>query len=397
MHPIEKRERWILLALAGLQFTHILDFMIIMPLGPVFLRDFSIDAQHFGWLVSCYTFSAAVATLLAAVVIDRFPRRPCLLVLYAAFTVATLLCALAPGYVSLLVARCAAGAFGGLLGAMTFTLIGDLIPEQRRGRATGIVMASFSIATVAGVPLSLLIAHHSSWRVAFIFIAFLCVFFFIVAWRFLPATTAHARPQGQVWWLPVRQVLQDPNHWHAFVFITLVMFGGFSVIPFITLYLTSNTGLSEAHLPWVYLVGGLCTFFTTRWFGRLADQLGKATLFRALAAISLAPLLALTHWPATSAMLTLVVTTAFFVFISGRMVPGMALVTSSANPVLRGTFMSLNSAVQQFASGLASLLAGMLIVRSPSGQVLHYGTVGWVAAAMTMLAILMASKIQIRG
>lgn len=392
-----QRERWLLWALAGLQFTHILDFMIMMPLGPMFLRELHIDTRAFGLLVSAYTFAAAAAGLLAATVIDRFERRKLLLTVYVLFAVATVLCALAPGYWTFLAARCAAGTFGGILGSLVLTVIGDNIPEQRRGRATGVVMGSFSLSTVAGVPLGLLLANQWGWRAPFIFIALLCTVFFTLAWKSLPVSVPRPRSANQSFFTPVLSVLRDANHRRAFVFVSLMMWGGFSVIPFITLYMTANVQLPENQLPFIYLVGGLCTFFTARWFGRWADRYGKARIFRVIALASSVPLLALTHLPPVPIGLALLVTTLFFILISGRMVPGMALVTSAANPELRGTFMSLNSAVQQFASGVASFVAGHFISRNSVGEVVGYGWVGVVAVLVTLLAVGMVGQVKTRG
>ena len=391
-----QRERWLLWSLAGLQFTHILDFMIMMPLGPMFLRELHIDTRHFGLLVSAYTFAAAAAGLLAATVIDRFERRKLLLTVYVLFAVATLLCALAPGYWTFLAARCAAGTFGGVLGSLVFTVIGENIPQERRGRATGLVMASFSLSTVAGVPLGLWLANLFSWRAPFVFIGVLCVVFFTLAWRSLPYSPPRARSGGS-FAAPLFSVLRDANHLRAFAFMSLMMWGGFSVIPFITLYMTANVKLPEPLLPLVYLAGGACTFFTSRWFGRLADRYGKARTFRFIALASLVPLFTLTHLSPVPVAVALLVTTAFFVLISGRMVPGMALITSAANPELRGTFMSLNSSVQQLASGMASFAAGHFISRNSAGEVVGYGWVGLVAVFVTLLAMAMVGQVKVRG
>ncbi|HEY0675629.1 MAG TPA: MFS transporter, partial [Immundisolibacter sp.] len=157
MHPplTPQRERYLLLTLACIQFSHVLDFMIMIPLGPVLIAAFGIGTHEFGLLVAAYSFSAALSGLLAATFVDRFERRGMLLTVFALFGVATLACGLAPGYVTLLVARGFAGAFGGVMGAMVQTMVADVIPFARRARAGGIVSTAFSVSTVAGVPLSL--------------------------------------------------------------------------------------------------------------------------------------------------------------------------------------------------------------------------------------------------
>ncbi|HEU4621737.1 MAG TPA: MFS transporter [Burkholderiaceae bacterium] len=387
------RERWLLWTLAGIQFTHILDFMIMMPLGPAFVRAFGISTQQFGFLVSAYTFSAGLSGLLAASFVDRFDRRRVVLGAYAVFALATLACAFAPGYASLLAARCLAGMFGGILGAMVFTVIGDAIPFERRGRATGIVMASFSISTIAGVPLGLWISQIAGWHGPFVFIAVLCAGFWWIGWRALPSLASHVAGDDRRAPSPMRTVLRDANHWRAWCFVALMMLSGFTVIPFITLYYTANVGIAESAIPLVYLFGGACTFFTSRWFGRLADRHGKQRVYRWIAIGSLVPLFSTTHLPAAPLWIALVNSTLFFVLVSGRMVPGMAMVTSAANPRLRGTFMSINSAIQSASSGIASLIAGIIITTNPTGQLERYGWVGFIAMSATVCAMWLAGRV----
>ena len=236
---LAEQERPFLLTLAGIQFTHILDFMIMMPLGPQLLRALGISAHEFGLLLSSYTFSAAVSGLLAATYIDRFDRRKLLLILYALFIVATLCCGLAPDNAFQLAARALAGAFGGVLGAMVQTMVADRIPFERRGQAMGIVMAAFSLSTVAGVPLGLLLANHfaaSGWRAPFFFIALLSGGFFFIGYRRLPAMTSHLdQPKTKNALMQILDIARQANHLKAFGFIALMMLAGFTVIPYVPL------------------------------------------------------------------------------------------------------------------------------------------------------------------
>jgi predicted MFS family arabinose efflux permease len=181
-----RRELWLLLTLAGIQFTHIVDFMIMMPLGPQLVALFGINDAQFGLLVSAYTFAAGASGLLAATYVDRFGRKRLLLVLYVLFALATLSCALSPNYATLMLARVACGAFGGVLGTLTQTIVGDVIPFERRGRAMAVVMSSFSLATVAGVPAGLWLATQFNWHAPFYALALVCVGLGLLAWRTLP-------------------------------------------------------------------------------------------------------------------------------------------------------------------------------------------------------------------
>lgn len=399
--PSQKNERLFLLTLAGIQFTHILDFMIMMPLGPQLIRLLHINTHEFGLLLSSYTFTAAVSGLLAATYIDRFDRRKLVLTLYALFMIATLCCGLAPNYAALLIARALAGAFGGVLGAMVQTMVADMIPFERRGRAMGTVMAAFSLSTVAGVPLGLLLANHIpflGWRAPFFFIVLLSGIFFFIGYKLLPSMTAHmGRPrQGNI----VEQiyaVARIPNHLKAFAFIALLMMAGFTVIPYLALYMTANVGLPETFLTVVYLCGGAATFFSARIIGKMADKYGKQKMFAWVAFASFIPLLIATHLIPVPPWVVLVNSTVFFILVSGRMIPGMAMVSAVAAPQVRGTFMSLVTSVQMLASGLASLITGLIITRTANGQIEHYNIVGYLAVACGLLAIWTIRQLKVAG
>ncbi len=379
-----------LMTLAAIQFTTVLDFMVIMPLAPQFARVFELSTQQFGWLISAYTFAAAIAGIAAAVVIERFERKRLLLAVYVGFVAAAAVTASAQSFAMLLFARALAGMFGGVLYGVIFTVIGDTIPEARRGRATGVVMTSFAVATVAGVPLALLLSNAFNWRAAFVVVAVSGAINALIAQRTLPSvahTGAVDSGKHPALWSEFARTLTFPNHLRAFAFTLLMMVSGFMVIPYISLYMTLNIGLPEAQLPLIYLAGGIATFFTARWFGHWADRRGKRTVYRWVALISIAPLLIITHAPVLPLVGTLAIAVMFFVFVSGRMVPGMAVVTSAARPGGRASFMTLNGSVMQIGSGFAATLSGALIQRLPSGALQHYNWVGWIAAAATLVAI----------
>lgn len=384
--------------LAGIQFTHILDFMVMMPLGPVLMEELAIDARQFGLLVSAYTFTAALAGMAMALVADRFERKRLLLVVFALFGLATLACALAGDYATLLAARGLAGAFGGVMGALVQTMVGDLVPFERRGRASGIIMSAFSLSTVAGVPLSLWIANLLGWRAAFLAIAVFVLLLLLPAWRLLPTLRAHlpaaTDAAGRAHPLAAMGgVLRDANHLRAYLFMALAIFSGFTVIPYITIYVTANVGIAQADIPLIYLAGGCATFFTARWIGRRTDLWGKARAYRRVALLSLLPLFVLTHLPPVPLWLMLACTTAFFILVPGRMVPVMAIVTSAAQPRLRGTFLAINASVQNLCSGLAAYLGGLLITLD-AGKVVGYGTVGWLAMGMTVAAMCFVGRVR---
>lgn len=400
MHPTftPQRERYLLLTLAGIQFSHVLDFMIMMPLGPILIVTFGISTHEFGLLVASYSFSAAFSGLFAATFVDRFERKRLLLTIFALFGLATLACGLAPGYATLLFARGLAGVFGGVMGAMVQTMVGDIIPFARRAKASGIVSAAFSLSTIAGVPLSLWLANHLGWRAPFILIAVFTVLFIIVGLRILPELRHHISTEKRAHpFSAMFAVLSDANHLRALLFSALIIFSGFTVIPYITIYSVSNVGISQHDIPFVYLAGGAATLITGRLIGHWADLSGKIKIYRVIATSALLPLFAATHIGAVPLWMWLICTTTFFVLVSGRMIPAMAIITSSVQPKLRGTFMSLNATTQAFAMGLATTLGGFVITQNSAGQIAGYGTVGYIAITANILAIIFASRIFMHG
>jgi predicted MFS family arabinose efflux permease len=389
-----QREKYLLLTLAGIQFSHILDFMIMMPLGPVLIQAFGIGTHEFGLLVASYSFSAAISGLLAATFIDRFERKRLLLVVFGLFGLATLACGLAPGYVTLLIARGLAGSFGGVMGAMVQTIIGDVIPFSRRAKAGGIVSSAFSISTVAGVPLSLWLATHYQWRAPFILIAVLTFLFILTGLRILQELHHHISSHRRAHpFVDIFAVLRDANHLRALLFSALIIFSGFTVIPYITIYAVGNVGISQHDIPFIYLAGGTATLVTARLIGHWADMKGKIKIYRLIAVGALIPLYIVTHIGSEPLWIWLICTTVFFILVSGRMIPAMAIITSAAQPKLRGTFMSLHGTVQAFSMGLATTLAGFVITQNNAGQIIDYDLVGCISISGNLLAIIFVSRI----
>jgi predicted MFS family arabinose efflux permease len=359
------------------------------------MRVMLISPQQFGLLVSAYTLTAAVAALAVAFYTDRFDRRKTLVFLYAGFVISTLLCGIAPGYGSLLGARAVAGAFGGVAGATVHSIIGDAIPEQRRGAATGMIMSAFALSSIVGVPIGLFLAAHFSWRAPFLLLVVVSTLVLLLTWKILPAMRGHIvegqshRPLEQM-----KAVFGTANHLRAFVFMFALMFAGFSVIPFISPYMVANVGLKETDLPYLYFFGGLATVFTSRYIGKLADRHGKRQIFTLIGLISIAPLLITTNLPPVPVPVAICASVIFMVFVSGRFVPAMALVISSVEPRLRGGFMSINSAIQQLGLGAASLLAGTIIGHGAGGTLTRYWLVGFIAVGATLLAISLAWRVK---
>ena len=392
-----KRELWLLLTLAGIQFTHIVDFMVMMPLGPLFTKLFDISDAKFGLLVSAYTFSAGASGLLASFYVDRFSRKKLLLTLYVLFAAATLACGLAQSYDTLILARIAAGAFGGVLAAMTQTIVADVIPFERRGRAMGIVMSAFALASVAGVPAGLFLAAQFNWHTPFFVLAAVSLALTAGAWITLPPLVDHLKHQRSSPVASILEVLRDANHQKAFAFTALMMIAGFTVIPYITIYTTTNGGLTVEQLPYVYLLGGAATLVTARWVGKLTDSVGKAKMFRFTAVFAMLSIWLVTLCAPLGLWGILLVTTLMFIGMNGRMIPGMAVATSAANPKHRGTFMALNSSIQSAAMGLATFVGGLVISRDAQGLVQYFWVNALLGMVATGLSLLLVGRLTLYG
>jgi MFS transporter, DHA1 family, inner membrane transport protein len=391
-------ERVILLILAAVQFTSIVDFMVIMPLGPQLMRTLQINPKQFGWVVSSYTFSAGVAGVMASSLVDRFGRKAAFLGLFSGFLVGTLLCGLAPGYPSLLAARVITGAFGGILGGMAMAIIGDVFPEERRGRATGALMSAFSLASVVGVPFGLYLGTKYGWHAPFLLLAALGVPLLAMAMLMLPPLSGHlghaprAHPLAEMW-----ATYTHPNHLRAFALIVTLMFGSFAVIPFLSPYLVANVGVAEASLPWVYIAGGGLTLVAAPVIGKLADRHGKLRVYRVVAPISALLMLAVTNLPRVGLVLAVAAVALLMTSNAGRMVAAMAMVVGSVEPRRRGGFMSANSSVQHLATGLGAAVGGLIIVRATDGTLRHFDRVGLIAVASTLLTLWLAGRLRPAG
>jgi predicted MFS family arabinose efflux permease len=390
------QERLLLFILAVIQFTHIMDFMIMVPLGPRLIDVFDISTRQFSFLVSAYTFSAGISGFASAFFIDRFDRKTALIVLYFGFTLGTFACALSPNYYFLLTARTITGLFGGILGALIYAIVGDTIPAERRGRAMGIVMASFAIASVAGVPFGLFLADQFDWHAPFFLLAAMSLVVWVAAFKVMPAMRKHLQhQQHRSPMMVITQVLNNPNQLWALGLMMMLMMAGFGIIPLLSTYMVKNVGFSQSQLAYIYLTGGSVSFFSSIIVGRLSDKYGKSRIFIIAAVLSLIPIVIITNLSRTPIPIALSVFAFFFIFTNGRMVPAMALITSSVLPQQRGSFMSINSSVQSIAAGVAAFLAGLVVYESPAtGELMNYPLVGYCSMVAVLICIYMVRKIK---
>jgi predicted MFS family arabinose efflux permease len=286
------------------------------------------------------------------------------------------------------------GAFGGILGGMSLAIIGDVFPEERRGRATGSLMSAFALATVLGVPVGLYLGTKFGWHIPFLSLAALGAAILVLSAFALPLLDSHIGKDNAH---PLRSIVatySDPNHLNAFALMTSLMIGGFAVIPYVSAYLVANVGVRETQLPLVFMTAGGLTLIAAPLIGKLADLRGKLFVYRAIAPFSAVMIITVTHLPQVRILVAVAAVSTLMVSNAGRMIAAMVMITGSVQHQRRGSFMSANASVQHFATGIGAYLGGLIIAKSSDGQLQNFGLVGWIAAAVTLASLWFAGRVR---
>ncbi|MCU0404939.1 MAG: MFS transporter [Chitinophagaceae bacterium] len=395
---MNRNEKIILMLMAAVNFTHILDFMIMMPLGNFLMPYFDIDAGAFSRVVAAYNFAAFVTGILASFVVDHFDRKTVLVFGYAGFLIGTLLCALAPTFLLLMGARIIAGLFGGLIGAQVLSIVADLVPYERRGRAMGWLMAAFSLASVIGVPLGLYLARFFNWHAPFYFIVIIGLIVFAAIIKYVPSITGHLNVGVRK--INVYQTLHTifsvPTQRAALLLSGSIMMGHFMIIPFINPFMEYNVGFTREQTPLIYMVGGATTIISGILWGRLADHYGKLRIFLISGILSLIPILLITNMPKWPFAWVLLPFAFWFGMANGRTITLQAMVSQVVQPESRGSFMSFNSSMQQLFTGGASLLAGWIVYSDSSHRIFNYPVLGFISAGIIAVCMLLALRLKVK-
>lgn len=392
------RDKLIIYVLASVNFTHIVDVMIMMPLGDVFMNEFTITPQQFSILVSSYALAAFFSSLIAVSYLDTFDRKKALLFIYGGMVVGTFLCAFSTSYEMLLALRFFTGFFGGITGALALSIVSDVFQFERRGKAMGMLMAGFSAAAALGVPLGLYLADVFDWRFPFFFISGLGVILWFVIFAKFPSMTDHLAVlnRNRSIFRILRSILGDRNQFNALALGIVLVLGHFLIIPFIAPYMTRNVGFTQREISYIYFVGGILTVFSAPYFGLLTDRHGVQKVFRTLVLVSFIPVIAITHMPEVAIPYALIATSFFFVVGSGRMIPPQTLITAAVGTENRGSFMAVKSALQQLGVAIAAALSGYIVVLNDTTEKLeNYNYVGYLSIAVCIVAIFMATKIKV--
>jgi predicted MFS family arabinose efflux permease len=391
---MNRKELIVLLVLAALNFTHIIDFMIMMPLGNFIMPYFKVTTKEFSILVSSYAFSAGFSSFISAFFVNNYDRKKVLLFAYLGFLIGTLGCGIAPSFIILLFSRIIAGIFGGMLGAQVISIVSDTVEFERRGQAMGFVMSAFSLASIIGVPFSLVLANHFSWHAPFLLVVFLGAIVFPTIIFVLPSLTGHINESKNINATAiVKGVVLEKGQRNALIFSGLMMMGHFLIIPFINPFLEFNKGFPKSFTPFVYGVGGIASLFAAIFLGKIADKYGKFIVYQYCVIFSIPLIYFVTNIPATEKFIVLSVFAFWFAAATGRGVSSQALVSNVVKPELRGSFQSFNSFAQQLGTGLAGLLGGLIVTTDINFRLHSYEILGFVSMGILLSTIFLGRRI----
>ena len=384
-------QKFIIAILAFLQFTVILDFMVLSPLGAILMDQLAIEPSRFGLVVSAYAFSAAISGLLTAGFADRFDRKKLLLFFYSGFMLGTLLCALAPNFHFLLIARIITGLFGGVINSIGFAIITDLFTLEYRGRVMGFVQMAFSASQVLGLPIGLVLANTYNWHAPFWFIGGIGIAVGAIIAVYMQPIREHLKEASPG--SPTKHLfttLTKPSYVQAYIATGLMTTGGFMLMPFASAFSVHNLGLTLEQLPLLYGVTGVFNIALGPLIGKWSDRYGKYLFFAIGTGISLTTILYYTHLGLSPLWLVIIVNVVLFLGITARRISGSALMTGVPAMTDRGAFMSVSSSIQQFSGGIASTIAGMIVLQQDNGPLQRYDVLGYVVSCtMVLVAILM--------
>lgn len=386
-------QKFVVALLAFLQFTVVLDFMILSPLGALLLKELDVTTRQFGLVVSAYAFSAGASGLLTAGFADRFDRKKLLLFFYSGFLLGTLCCGLAPGYGTLLAARIVTGLFGGVVGSITMAIAADLFALEVRGRVMGVIQTAFAASQVMGIPIGLLLSNHWGWHAPFLMITVIgLVVGVIIALRLRPVDGHLAlRSEGNAF-AHLLATVSKPDYLRGFAATIFLATGGFMLMPFGSAFTVHNLGIDIEKLPVIYVSTGVCSIIAGPLIGRFSDTVGKYRMLFAGTVLGMVLVVIYCSLGTTPLWEVIALNMVLFVAISARMISSQALNSAVPEPRDRGAYMSVNSSIQQLSGGVASALAGVIVVQTPSGKLERYDMLGYVVVvAMGITLALMYS------
>jgi predicted MFS family arabinose efflux permease len=382
-------ESFLIAILTFLQFTAILDFMVLSPLGAILMPELKITTTQFGIVVSAYAWSAGISGLLAAGFADRFDRKRMLIFFYAGFLFGTLLCGIADSYEFLLVARIITGIFGGVMGSITYAIVTDVFPLEIRGRVMGFLQMAFAGAVVLGLPIGMYLADKFDWHAAFLLIVGLGAVIMMIIVLYVNPVDAHIASQNDR--KPVEHLIKTVSnltYGKAFTSTILVATAGFMLMPFGSAFVVNNNGIEMRYLAVLYLVNGVIGMIAAPLIGKLADSIGKYIVFCIFSVVMIGAVVIHSNLGITPLWIVIILSTLAFVGYAGRMISSSALLTAIPDPSDRGAFMSINSAVNMMSGGIASLIGGAIVHQdSVTKHISNYDVLSYVVTGATVITV----------
>lgn len=388
-------QKFVIFLLAITQFTVVLDFMVMSPLGDIMMKSLQITTKQFGVAVSAYAFSAGISGLLTAGFADKYDRKKLLLFFYIGFTVGTLFCALAPTYVTLVLARIFTGIFGGVIGSISMAIVADLFSLQQRGKVMGFVQMGFGVSQVLGIPIGLYIANSWGWHVPFLWIAFMAAVIIIVLFLKLKPVTTHLLLQKEkTAFQHLLHTVSQKNYLIGFLSTSLLSIGGFMMMPFGSAFAINNLKITSEELPLLFMITGIATLLSMPLIGKLSDRINKFRIFAFATLFAVVVINVYAHFSATPFWIVMITNVLMMVAIMNRMVPSTALTSAVPLPQDRGAFMSINSSLQQMAGGFGAMIAGVIIVQKDNFSPLqHYDWLAMISSSIMLFTIFLVYKV----
>lgn len=388
-------EKLLVALLAIVQFTVVLDFAVMAPLGAEMITALDISTHQFAILVSAYALSAGASGFLLAGFIDRYDRKQILLFMYVGFIVGTLCCAVAPSYYFLLGARVVAGIFGGVMSGITFAIVTDYFRYEQRGRVMGFIQMAFSVSQIMGIPLGLYLAHLWSWHVPFYFIVVLGLINIMLLVRYMQPIPSQSNPEiRSSYFQVIKRIFTNRTYLIAFSTTFFLATGGFILQPYITPHLVFDLHYEEAKLPFIFLAAGIATLIGSPIWGRLSDSWGKYKLFVLGSLLTGVAMLWFVNLPSGNLFMVAVSFGCMMLFVSSRIISATAMITAIPEPAERGAFMNVNSAIQQSSGGIASILGGVILIDDPDGLGFqNFEVLGYATLASILLCIVLMYRV----
>jgi predicted MFS family arabinose efflux permease len=393
--PFTGYQKMVIFLLAVTQFTVILDFMVMSPLGDILMKSMTLQPKAFGFAVSAYAFSAGISGLLTAGFADRFDRKKLLMFFYIGFIAGTFFCGLAHTYAELVAARIITGLFGGVIGSISMAIITDLFSLQQRGRVMGFVQMGFGASQVLGVPIGLYLASFWGWEAPFLMVASLAVMIAILILIQLKPITAHlAIQKDKSALLHLWHTIKKRKHRIGFTSTALLSIGGFMMMPFGSAFAINNLKISNDQLVMLFTVSGLSSLVIMPIVGRMSDKISKFKIFTVATIWMMGMCVLYTSLAATPFWIVVILNILMMMGVMSRMIPSSALTSAIPEMEDRGAFMSINSSLQQIAGGVAAAVAGMIVVQKTTSSPLeNYNIVGYVIVVISIMSILLLSRV----